>query len=411
MSDVIKRPSEFEPAQSLRPGRLLIAMFIAGACVYVQAYDAQAILPAISADQHVTASVSVLVLSATTVGMAIGVMPWAYLSDRVGRLRIIRVGMIAATIVSLLAPWICGFQWFLLLRLVKGLLFGGVTGLAVAFIFERLKPSTAAVATGVYISGNIIGGVATRFASGLVADAAGWRVALEIMALVGMGLAIAFVTLTWSVPGQNAPFPYQLTNRAADAQAVRTTLWAELRSARVIANFVQGFVALGVFNSLFSVLPFRMTDAFPDVSVLTVSGILALYALAFLPAQLAGRIGVRLGLARILVAGYVIGLIGLLLLFITSVYALVAGVALTVIGLFVIHPLNSAEAGHRVVQHRAQSTAIYQIGWLSGATLLGPIATSIFDTAGWYKCVFFLLSFLVLGAVTALWDHRMLQRR
>jgi len=384
-----------------RERRLVAAMFIAGACIYIQTYDAQAILPAIAADQHVTATASVMVLSATTVGMAVGVMPWAYLSDRIGRLAVIRICLVAATVLSLVGPWAPSFDLFLVMRLAKGLLFGGVTGLAVAFIFEQVAPVRAVIASGVYISGNTVGGVVTRVASGLIADRAGWRIALEAMAISGLLLAVAFLLMTRSFSDRS---------RRADAlihgEHAKVPLGRALWSSRTLLAFVQGFIALGVFNALFSVLPFQLRREFPDAGAVITSGLLALYGLAFVSAQSGGRLAGRFGIRRPLAAGYAAGFVGLALLLVPSMGALVVAVALVVLGMFIVHPLNSAEAGRRMPGHRAQSTALYQISWLAGATILGPIATTVYQAAGWGWMVFFLAAALACGFIAAVFDHR-----
>ena len=385
-----------------RERRLVIAMFLAGAAVYIQAFDAQAILPSIAEDQGVAPTMSVLVLSATTIGMALGVMPWAYASDRWGRLRVIRWCLIGSVLVSLITPLLTGFPVLLALRVVKGLLLGGVTGLAVALIFERVRPLRAVIASGVYISGNTLGGVATRVLSGIIADLGGWRLALGVIAALSLVLALAFLLMTRGVSDATGRDGAQLHESAG----TRTSLGRALLSTGVLLNFAQGFVALGVFNALFSVLPFRLHDQYPLFGAVLTSSLLGLYAVAFISAQSGGRLASRFGHGPPLALGYLLAVGGLAVLFIPTIAAVAIGVAAAVLGIFLIHPLNSAEAGRRMPAHRAQSTALYQISWLAGATLVGPAAAVVYESWGWAPTVWMLTGVLCLGAVAAVVDHR-----
>ncbi|MGP9614966.1 MFS transporter [Brachybacterium sp. AOP42-B2-9] len=385
-----------------RERRLVIAMFLAGAAVYIQAFDAQAILPSIAEDQGVAPTISVLVLSATTIGMALGVMPWAYASDRWGRLRVIRWCIIGSVLVSLITPLLPGFPVLLALRVVKGLLLGGVTGLAVALIFEQVRPLRAVIASGIYISGNTLGGVATRVLSGIIADVGGWRLALGVIAALSLVLALAFLLMTRGVSEATGRDAAQLHG----STGARMSLGRALLSTGVLLSFAQGFVALGVFNALFSVLPFRLHDQYPVFGAVLTSSLLGLYAVAFISAQSGGRLASRFGHGPPLALGYLLAVSGLAALFIPSVAAVAIGVAAAVLGIFLIHPLNSAEAGRRMPAHRAQSTALYQISWLAGATLVGPAASIVYESWGWAPTVWMLTGVLCLGAVAAIVDHR-----
>ncbi len=70
-------------------GRLLAALFCAGIATFAQLYSPQAVLPLISADLHIGAADAALTISASTIGLAIGVIPWSTVADRIGRVRAI----------------------------------------------------------------------------------------------------------------------------------------------------------------------------------------------------------------------------------------------------------------------------------------------------------------------------------
>ena len=86
-------------------GRLLAALACAGIATFAQLYSPQAVLPLISADLRVGAASAALVISASTVGLAIGVIPWSALADRIGRVRAISISVTLATLVGMFVPF------------------------------------------------------------------------------------------------------------------------------------------------------------------------------------------------------------------------------------------------------------------------------------------------------------------
>ena len=122
-------------------GRLLAALFCAGVATFAQLYSPQAVLPLISADLHIGAADAALMVSASTVGLAIGVIPWSSLADRIGRVRAISISVTVAAAVGLLVPFAPTFQLLLAGRFLEGLVIGGVPAIANAYLTEHNDPA------------------------------------------------------------------------------------------------------------------------------------------------------------------------------------------------------------------------------------------------------------------------------
>ena len=67
--------------------RLLVALFGAGTAAFAQLYAPQSVLPDAARELATSASATSLLISAATLGLAVGVLPWAWVADRVGRTR------------------------------------------------------------------------------------------------------------------------------------------------------------------------------------------------------------------------------------------------------------------------------------------------------------------------------------
>src|SRR5262249_5856050 len=156
--------------------RLLAALFGAGVATFAQLYSPQAVLPLISADLGIGAASAALMISASTVGLAIGVIPWSTLADRIGRVKAISISVTGATTVGLLVPFAPTYQLLLAGRFPEGLIVGGAPAIAVAYLTEEIAPAHAARAAGTFVAGTTIGGLTGRLVSSPVAEIAGWRV-------------------------------------------------------------------------------------------------------------------------------------------------------------------------------------------------------------------------------------------
>src|SRR5690348_4316044 len=175
--------------------RLLAALFCAGVATFAQLYSPQAVLPLISADLGVGAASAALMISASTVGLAIGVIPWSTLADRIGRVKAISASVIGASTVGVLVPFAPTFQLLLAGRFVEGLIIGGVPAIAVAYLTEEVDPTHAARAAGTFVAGTTIGGLLGRLVSSPVAEIAGWRIGAFTVAVMCAVAALGFVKL------------------------------------------------------------------------------------------------------------------------------------------------------------------------------------------------------------------------
>src|SRR6516225_4403131 len=112
--------------------QLLTALLCAGIATFAGLYAPQGVLPQISDDLDVGAAGATLAVSACTIGLAVGVIPWSMIADRVGRVKAMSVSIIAATASGLLVPFAPTFDLLLTGRLLEGLMIAGVPAIALA---------------------------------------------------------------------------------------------------------------------------------------------------------------------------------------------------------------------------------------------------------------------------------------
>ncbi|WP_264074086.1 MFS transporter, partial [Mycolicibacter minnesotensis] len=136
-----------------------------------------------------------LLVSATTFGLALSVLPWAWLSDRIGRRAAMRMAAVGAALTALSVPWLTSFDALLVGRLVQGVALGGIPALAVALLHETAQPSRVAGMAGSYVAATSLGGLSGRIIVAPVAEHLGWRMSLTILGAVVMLLMAALIAL------------------------------------------------------------------------------------------------------------------------------------------------------------------------------------------------------------------------
>ncbi|MFE7020817.1 MFS transporter [Microbacterium sp. NPDC057650] len=95
---------------------------------FAQLYSPQGILPLLATDFRVDASQASLAISAATTGLALSVLPWSLVADRIGRVRAMRIALVSATVLGLLMPWCPWFEALLAIRVLEGIALGGIPG-------------------------------------------------------------------------------------------------------------------------------------------------------------------------------------------------------------------------------------------------------------------------------------------
>ncbi|MGO3150992.1 MAG: MFS transporter, partial [Glutamicibacter ardleyensis] len=154
---------------------MLLALFAGGVATFSQLYSVQGLLPSIAADLNISSSQAALTVSAATLGLALAVTPWAIISDRIGRRRVIAIALVSSVVLGLASSMMTGFEPLIITRFLEGIALAGVPGSALAYLADELTPRAVALASGTYISGTTLGGLTGRLVASWVGEPAGWR--------------------------------------------------------------------------------------------------------------------------------------------------------------------------------------------------------------------------------------------
>jgi predicted MFS family arabinose efflux permease len=349
-------------------------MFCAGVATFAQLYSPQAVLPLISRDMAGGAAHAALSISAATIGLAVGVIPWSIVADRVGRVRAMSVSVTVATVLGLLVPFAPTYALLLSGRFLEGLMIGGVPAVAIAYLTEEIDPHHAARAAGTYVAGTTIGGLLGRLVAGPIAEAAGWRAGMFTVAVICAVAAVGFVRL--------APEPRGFTPVRDSAGALHR-LAANLRSPRQLAVFAQGFLLMGGFVALYNFLGFRLSAAPFDLPQLAVSLVFLAYLAGTWSSARAGAESTRFGRKPVLLASIATMVAGVAITTSGNVVVVLAGLLLATAGFFGAHAIASGWAGALATEGKAQASSLYNLCYYGGSSAVGWFGGVAFDAAGW----------------------------
>ncbi|KQQ08216.1 MFS transporter [Rathayibacter sp. Leaf296] len=383
--------------------RISIGMFAAGFAVFAQIFGMQAMLPAVSRDFGIGASTAALTVSAATLGVAVSVLPWAWVADRIGRVEVMRISLVAATVVAFASPAMPTFETVVAARAALGLALGAVPAVSVAFLADELAANRVAVAAGVLVAGNTFGGICGRMLGGPLAEIAGWRWALIVVAGTAAAATVAFLLI---VPPARGFHP-----GATSGYPLRTRIALQLRDPVMLGLYAQGLLLMGAFGAVYNLLGFHLLAPPFSVPAPLVGLLFAAYVFGTLASRVSGVLATRWGVLPTVLAGIALMILGLGLLLIPALVGVVGGLVVFTIGCFTAHPVASGQSGIRARLGRAQATALYQLSWLSGTALFGWAGAAVLDAAGWTATVGFLAVLCALAAVLAVLGLRVLGDR
>ncbi|MDE2514311.1 MAG: MFS transporter [Alphaproteobacteria bacterium] len=380
------------------------AVWLAGFCSFLDLYAPQSILPMIRDLYGVDAVVASHMISSTTVAVAI-IAPFTGAgADLIGRKRVIVTAMVALIVPTVMIALSTTLPAMVFWRFVQGLLLPPIFVVTVAYIGDEVPIAEATGVAGIYLSGSCFGGFFGRFLCGILVEPYGIRGAFLGLAALTAVAAVGVMALM--------PRERQFVPSAGPAHALRHIL-AHVFDPQLDAIFAVGFGVLFSFVATFTYVNFHLAAPPFDLSAAALGTIFLVYLVGVTTTPLAGRLVRRFGRRRLVLGVLGIWICGLLLTLISSLWIIVAGLAVGAGCGFIVQ--TAATASVAVSAQRARSSAVglyvtcYYVGGSIGAVLPGYA----WNRAGWPGCVAIVIAMLVLLAAIVLrfWRERPAQAR
>ena len=361
--------------------RLGAALWCAGLAAFSVLYAPQGLLTEISRDADVDPSRASLVVSAATLGLGVSVLPWAWLSDRIGIRSAMRIAAAGAAICAVSVPWLPSYSALVGGRFLQGIALGGIPALAMALLHNTATAKHAAAMAGSFVAATSLGGLGGRLLVVPIADHVGWRVGLFA---IGCLVAALMAMLIGLLPRPEA---------AAHPRRSDTSALTHLRNPAMMALFGIGALLIGGMIAVFNYLPFRLEQP----PYLLTPDLISLVFLAYLAgtagSRWAGWLTERVGQRPILAMACMLMAAGGAITLAQPLFFVIAGVVILTAGMFIGHAVASSMVAARAPNGRAQAAALYNISYYTGSSAFGWLAGFAWQHAQWP---------LVAGLVVAL---------
>jgi YNFM family putative membrane transporter len=356
--------------------RLVLAVCLCSIVTFSNIYWLQPLLPVLQRGFKITLLEANLAMSAPLLGMGLGLLIFASISDSIGRRSILLGGMIAGLCISLLLPLIENYSLFLSLRFIQGALLSVCPAVAIPLLGEELRKSWLPAAVGFYIAANTIGGISSRLISGLSVDLLGsWQATGYVISAITV---ILFMVVYFIIPKQR-----HFSVQKFKLKPSLKTFASHLKRPQLLLIYIIIGLAFGCFVNLFSYLmtvlegaPYHLPSSLRSLIFVTFLG-------GTTSASLAGKFSKKHGQLAGIATGIFIMLAANLLLNNSNLLLMIFGMIMMAFGFFFCHAQASTLVSRSVKKGKGSAQALYSLFYYSGASLGVFFIAPFYDRWGW----------------------------
>ncbi|MGP4073382.1 MFS transporter [Piscibacillus sp. B03] len=367
-----------ETAYSFRDRRfwqLSLGLMLASVFVFSNLYIVQPILPILAKEFDVSATESSLLFSVASFSLMISLLAFGFISDRIGRLGILKWTMLLSVVPLFIMPMVDSFYALVFLRLLVGIFAAGLPAVAVAYISEEVSPGSRALAVTIYIASNALGGMAGRVFGGFWAETFTWQSSFYVLGIFGVIISLLCVFV---LPKSQ----YFISSSKPYSEDLKG-MFIHLKNPKLIYAFVFGMMIQVSFSGVWVYLPFYLEGDPFFLSIQVISLLFLTYSMGVVGSPIAGKLADLYGTVKILFSGLIIMVLGVLITVIPNVIVIVFGLAVMCLGFFTAHSLTSSWVGAAAQHHKSGATSIYLFSYYIGVTIGGTGVGVIWTSMGW----------------------------
>ena len=372
---------------------VLFSLFLAGFAIFSSLYCVQPMMPILADYFHISPTQSSFPLSFSTIALAVGLIFTGLISDRFGRKPIMVWSLFSVSVLLLLSAVLPVWSVFLATRILIGLTVSGVAAVAMTYIGEEVAAKDIGLAMGLYISGTAIGGMSGRLIAGVLVDFISWQSATLIIGLINLCIATIFYFLLPKSRNFQA-YPIKLSR-------FLTAFQHNLSDPKLRILFLQGFILMGCFVSVFNYLSYRLIQSPFELSHVWIGVISITYLAGIYSSPRAAAWSQKFGRFQVLVAMLASMLLGLVLMLVNSLVLIFIGLLIFTFAFFAAHSTASSWVSVQSLQYRAVGSSLYLFCYYLGSSVLGSSSGLVWEKAGWFGLSLFIGIILVIGLLIA----------
>jgi YNFM family putative membrane transporter len=385
--------------RGVRPGtpayrRISAAFFCLGFATFALLYCVQPLLPVFAQDFAVSPAESSLALSLSTAFLAVSIFCAAAVSEGLGRRGVMFAALAGAAVLNLATAVMPDWHLLLVVRALEGLVLGGVPAVAMAYLAEEIEADGLGQAMGLYIAGSAFGGMIGRVGTGVLAETFSWRIALAVIGIAGLVAALGFIVLV--PPSRN------FTRRPGFDARFHARAWAShLRNPALASLFAIGGLAMGAFVVIYNYAGFRLMREPYALNQTQLGLIFTAYLFGIASSSIAGQLANRFGRARVMTAGILVAMGGVVLTLASSLPLIILGIVVLTTGFFAAHTVASSWLGPLATHTKGHASSLYLLSYYLGSSIMGSAGGWFWLVGGWGAIVGFTLALYTLSLAAA----------
>lgn len=350
------------------------AVGIAGFWAFFNLYGPQSLLPLLAGEFNASPGEISLIVTATTLAIAVSAPFAGAIADVLGRKRVIAAAMIVSTIPLVMMALVPNLHALIAWRFALGLVLPPIFTVVVAYIGEEWPPAQAMGAMGLYMAASSFGGFSGRFVSGLLADLAGWRAGFLMVAAATClsGLAVAAIL----------PRERNFTRSEGLGESGRQML-RHLRTPQLLATYAVGFGTLFTFVALFTYVNFLLAAPPFSLSPTLLGAIFVTYLAGGAAVLGLGRAVARFGRRPLVIGAIAIWGTGALLTLAPSLPVIVLGLAVAASGGFIVQATSTGYVALTAESGRTSAVGFYATSYYIGGSVGAVLPGLTWNIGGW----------------------------
>jgi YNFM family putative membrane transporter len=374
--------------------RTNLALFVAGFATFGLLYCVQPLMPEFSRHYGVSEAGAALSLSLTTGVLAFAMLFAGGVSDAWGRKPVMVASLLASALLVLVTAAMPDWTALLLVRSLLGLTLSGLPAVAMTYLGEEMDAESIGLGMGLYISGSAVGGMGGRLISGVLADFFGWRIGVAVVGAIGVAAALVF----WRALPPSRHFVAQplrwrtLLGRFTGMFRDRGLPWL----------FVEGFLLLGAFVTVYNYLGYRLLAPPYKLSQAAVGLIFGIYLVGTFSSAWMGHLAGQLGRRKVLWTAFALMLAGVALTMTQPLWLIITGIVAITFGFFGGHSIVSSWVGRRAGAAKAQAASVYLFCYYMGSSIAGASGGLFYASHGWNGVALFVGALVLAGLLIAL---------
>ncbi|WP_394134849.1 MFS transporter [Aliivibrio fischeri] len=343
--------------------------------VFCNLYLFQPMLPVLAEHFSVSATKINWLLAAGTFTLAFMLLPWAIVSDFIGRRKVMLLSLFLLPAIGLLSLFTDNLTVLIVSRAIMGMALAGFTAVAVAYMVEAFTAKAFSYAIGAYISANSLGGISGRLFGGIITDHFDWQTAVIFMASVSFigAMLVAFVL----------PKESKIHEDKIELSSYYRVIVQHLRNRRLFLAMIIGGVNFALFVNLYSVTGFRLIAEPYSLPLSVTSMIFLCYLSGTVSSRLVGLWSQRFSSVFGMFVGTLISLIGMFITTSDSLVIIVIGLNVLSFGAFFTHSLAYGWVSQQAETAKSTATALYLVHYYVSGSLGGFYLMYCWQHGGW----------------------------